>query len=414
MRGRLLGSKLFICKKVVSLVTTIAVFLFFLFPTNVLAQSELCSSAASDVQCSEAIALPILDGKIDEIWNTTPAYNLSYLCGTLYNGLTGSYFQMLWAPDALYLLVNVRDTTRREADKVHVFFRELDTTQNECQMLQVSFPRIGNGIAQIVYENTDTVYAVQEDGAGYILEWRLPRNRGEATVKDEAYAPGDKIQINVTADDDVNALPGREYYVSYLQPAENPNDPAEDQYVWWYVNGVTKSTLPAIVLVEGQQRTAAEALTPIHVDGVIDAAWSQTHAYDIVYQDIDVQNQVAGSYFKMLWDADYLYYLVDVKDTTPREADGVSLFFREMDLEQKGTRMLQAFFSRSGSSAEIAYENTPTSYAVQEYSDGYIFEWALPRERGVNTVCGTEFHNGHRVQVNVVIDDDCAAPDGRE
>lgn len=414
MKGRLLGNKIFIYKKIVAVITAMVVVLFCLFNVNALVQPELCSSDASAVQCSEAITLPILDGEIDAIWDTTPAYSLSYLCGTTYNALTGSYFKLLWAPDAIYLLVNARDATKRESDQVNVFFRELDTSQEDCQMLQISFSRMGNGVAQIAYENTDTVYAVQEDGSGYVLEWRLPRERGGATVKDEAYVPGDKFQINVTIDDDVNALPGREYYISYLEPAENPANPSEDQYVWWYVNGVTKSTLPAIVLAEGQRRVAAEALAPISIDGVIDMAWSQTPAYEIVHQDIDVQNQVAGSYFKMLWDADYLYYLVNVKDTTPRAGDGVSIFFREMDLEQKGTQMLQVFFPRGGSSTEIAYENTPTSYAIKEYSDGYILEWALPRERGAHTVCGTEFRNGHRVQVNVVIDDDCATPDGRE
>ena len=364
--------------------------------------------------CMEAVTPPVLDGNMDPIWDTAPVFEIPNICGSTYNGLSGSYFKLLWDEEALYLFVDVKDTTRRPGDQVGVFFRELDVGQAASQLLQVSFPRTDT-VAQIAYEQTDTVYYVQEKATGYALEWRLPRRRGNATVKESPYSAGDRFQINITVDDDVNAaLPGREYYISYLKPASTPTKPAADEYVWWYVNGVVKSQLPAITLASGNAAIAMETKRPILMDGVIDDTWKQTPAHAMAYLDIDVPNQVQGSYFKVLWDADHLYFLVDVKDKTPRAADQVAIFFREMDLEQKGTRMLQVPFPRNGAVTTIAYENTSTSYAIQEYASGYILEWVLPRQRGDSTVCADPYVSGRKIQVNVTINDDCDAKAGRE
>lgn len=190
------------------------------------------------------------------------------------------------------------------------------------------------------------------------------------------------------------------------------------------------------VCVSVQAESSSKALllqteTAPVMDGVIDDVWRDAPTYalphtdyyyftggDQSYEEADKVNHIANSYFKLLWDADHIYFLVDAKDTSKHDggADAISIFFRELDVDQSGSQMLQISFNREPNKegkfeSQIAYENTKVEYAVGENDDGYVMEWILERERGSATVKKEGYAAGDRFQANVTIDDDIDGAD---
>ena len=218
---------------------------------------------------------PVMDGKIDELWNSMPKYYLNELMlsegGQYSNDCEGSYFQMIWDEDNLYLLVNIIDDTAFDADKISFFFREQNLPEGEvdaeaipgetCHIIHAGCTRGATEIvlkdAPGVTDGTTVPCFTANTNKGWMVEWKIPRDRGDYTGMPDAYFEGHEIQMNVVYENDLDGqlkyifreddfIPWREYQVSWAKAASEGGIVEEGTYRWWLM----PRTIPAVYLTK--------------------------------------------------------------------------------------------------------------------------------------------------------------------
>ncbi len=167
------------------------------------------------------------------------------------------------------------------------------------------------------------------------------------------------------------------------------------------------------------------------IDAKLDDVWKAApeHLLEAISTSdgLGQSNEAEGTYYKLLWDEDNLYFLVYVFDYSNFPGDGIDIFFREQNLpewlpdvipgSEEGkipnpgkTCLITSMNIKRDSTQVDLWQNgkslgtLPCSVRVRE--DGWVAELALPRDRGANTVMTTPFQKGDQIQVNVCYSDD--------
>ncbi len=146
-------------------------------------------------------------------------------------------------------------------------------------------------------------------------------------------------------------------------------------------------------------KVAQAKIAPV-IDGRADAAWNTGLANPVSKKvavssdviDAPVQGGVVAAEFKMLWDEDNLYYLLDVTDNTPNhnpeqewyQNDSVALYIDAKDSKQDGLGATdyQFVFLWDGSNptlTECEHDKMDgVEYAFKKTGKGYCIEAAFP------------------------------------
>jgi len=160
-----------------------------------------------------------------------------------------------------------------------------------------------------------------------------------------------------------------------------------------------------------------DAATAPAIDGEIDDVWDAAENYELtktIYENAGPENQIAASY-RMLWDADKLYVLIDVTDSSSGyNPDQIWQFNDGIELYLNATGNNAAGYSDTDYQFGLLWrENEAEALCVQERGrpvhaieaamkntdKGYRFELALPlSELGTTAAAGA--HIGVEVQVN--------------
>lgn len=169
-------------------------------------------------------------------------------------------------------------------------------------------------------------------------------------------------------------------------------------------------------------KAAPAKIVPV-IDGQADAAWAQAVAYPVSKKvaassdviDAPVQGGVVAAEFKMLWDEDNLYYLLDVTDNTPNhnpeqewyQNDSVALYIDAKDSKQDGLGATDYQFvflwdeSNPSLSENEHGKMDGIKHAFKNTEKGYCIEVAFPW-----TTLGTPApHVGTIVGTDVLVND---------
>jgi endo-1,4-beta-xylanase len=215
----------------------------------------------------------------------------------------GSFaFKTLWDNSALYVKVEVADTTPGATDAVELFVdgdnaRTPAYDQNDHAYKFYRKQAQGSGSSSYI----------QENGSGYTGIFRLPLDSSLPTI-------GKSIGF------DVKVTNGSEI----LQW----NDKTGQQAVTTVNLGLLKFDPAALY-------TEAKAGTPV-IDGEVDTVWSNSSINVIERYSAAMPAQGAKGKFRTMWDDDFLYVLVEVDDPVlsatnaqPYLQDSVELFIDE-------------------------------------------------------------------------------------
>jgi ribosomal protein L9 len=216
-------------------------------------------------------------------------------------GTTGTA-RVAWDKDKLYYLFEMKDTTpfamseNEKNDSVEVWVDELNTkngaqTKGDYQMrvdlnnaktTSMSIPP-----ANLLNSVTSAVYLTQ---TGYQVEIAVPY-----TTVEHAPKVGDIIGFNASANDDTNGDGLRDGFVSWVDP----------NLAYWADTRVyndVKLAAPVPLAAYGK---------PV-LDGVIDSFWENA----TTLQMDTIATGTTGK-VRVAWDETALYYLFEMKDTTP-------------------------------------------------------------------------------------------------
>ncbi len=161
-----------------------------------------------------------------------------------------------------------------------------------------------------------------------------------------------------------------------------------------------------------------ETATPPVIDGEVDAVWNAAEVYDLtktIYVNQGPENQIAGSY-RMLWDAEKLYVLIDVTDSSPAHNpdqiwqfnDGIELYLDATDSKNGGygdtEHQFGLVWSENAAEAVCVQGQGRTVHstetAMKNTGKGYCFEVAFPWSE-----LGTKAEVGARIGVEVQVND---------
>lgn len=162
-------------------------------------------------------------------------------------------------------------------------------------------------------------------------------------------------------------------------------------------------------------RVVETATAPV-IDGEIDEVWTDAVAYELtktIYENPGPQEQIAANY-RMLWDADKLYVLIEVTDSSPAHDpdqiwqfnDGVEFYLDATDRKPTGygETEYQFGFPWNANASEVLplQEQGRTiraETAMKNTERGYRFEVSFPwSELGTTPAVGARI--GVEVQVN--------------
>lgn len=216
-----------------------------------------------------AIKDPKIDGKIDEVWDTTPFYYAKHRENTgeageqaRKNPIEGSYAKILWDEDYYYLLGVVYDTTLSEAgftdwNSVDYWISEKNTQEygwdadegDYCYCITDDGTPVPQHGDKTVIDNAEK--SVQNHGDYYVVEIKIPWQ------SDVVVENGHEIGFTVSFNDDMDG------------------DGERDAYTYWAAgnNGEYWNNTNALASVEliGQPEMVSDepAVNPYIIIGVI-------------------------------------------------------------------------------------------------------------------------------------------------
>ena len=192
------------------------------------AGTAMAAEAADDVTAMKAAKPPVIDGSIDEVWDTTEAMsalvydNMEWEFADLTDmDIATGYTKVLWQEDTLYLLAVVTDKTMDSDAKsvtngINFWVSETDSGKesfNEADGDWHIFCNADGGTNY--YTGNKNVYGQAEMAAertadGYIVEVAVP-----VMTSGFEYAAGNKIGYNISVDDDQDGDNNRDTFTSW-------------------------------------------------------------------------------------------------------------------------------------------------------------------------------------------------------
>lgn len=167
---------------------------------------------------------------------------------------------------------------------------------------------------------------------------------------------------------------------------------------------VDPSTVDGAVL-EVKRPTIEVKKGTVEIDGEIDDAWNDAEEVPL---DITVQNAKAEGAAKLLWDEEYLYVLIPVKDDVLNDAsaddyqqDSIEVFIDENNAgagayEEDDKQYRVSFKNKLSFNGEKCLEENINAVAI-ETDDGYLVEAAM-KWTDITPEAGTEI--GLELQIN--------------
>ncbi|HMB25005.1 MAG: sugar-binding protein, partial [Chloroflexota bacterium] len=299
-------------------------------------------------QVTASEGTPTIDGKPDDVWDTQTWTSLQP------SGTFSANFKTLWDAENLYLLLNVKDSTKSPSDKVEIFLDQ-------------------NGSKSKNYEKDDLYYICQmlscepSDNIKYSMQTTEDGYQAEAAIK---LSEGAKVDQSIGFD-------------LRLTDGNQPEAPI----AWNDLTGsqdTTTANFGTIVLSEAVRLTVAMQGKPV-VDAVEDPVWATA-------DEISTNVWVAGSAgatakVRTLWDGEYLYVYAVVTDSKLSKAsanaweqDSVEVFLDQNNAKtnsyQPDDAQYRVNFENEQSFNGGAKAELITS-AAKIVSGGYVVELAI-------------------------------------
>ncbi|MZQ81145.1 hypothetical protein GQF01_03220 [Paenibacillus sp. 5J-6] len=244
-----------------------------------------------------AYGTPAIDGQADDFW----AYSTVLQMDATAAGTTGTA-RVAWDENKLYYLFEMKDTTpfavseKEKNDSVEVWVDELNTkngtqTTGDYQMRvdlnNAKTTSMSNPVANFLNSVTSAVYRTQ---AGYQVEIAVPY-----TTTEHAPKVGDIVGFNASANDDANGDGLRDGFMTWV----DRNLP-----YWADTRVYNEVKLAAAVPLAAYGK-------PV-LDGTIDSFWANSTPLQMDTIATGTTGKV-----RVAWDETALYYLFEMKDTTP-------------------------------------------------------------------------------------------------
>lgn len=296
-------------------------------------------------------------GPEDGMWNDVTFKEILDVKGGVY-GSVG----LLWSGDNLYVKANIIDDTVDNNDSISLYLEanNLKTAKITNNTLIVDIPRSE---------------AIDNPGVGYTVFYNLPLSEGSGKLNKKV-----GFDLKIANNGDIHSF--NDYSNSQNESTAN------------YSSVTLTKLAPIATAVSGS----------VNIDGVIDSSWDNA-----IIMQLEVETEgitEGGSRFRTLWDEDYIYVLIEVKDSllddnsaNPWEQDSVEVFIDENNAKTE-------IYEADDAQYRVSYNNSvsfnggdrdgfKSAAAITE--DGYIVEVAIPMsiaQLGKGTIIGFD------VQIN--------------
>ena len=331
-------------------------------PTPYQARQPLVPSVNADAYS----VVPRFSGLDEPVWKTAKSFPIEKTVTE--TGDTKADAQIFYSDNLLYIRVNVEDTTRTitntvdKSDHVKVYLNEKADCPGEyaagdcyCTVLRDGRLVYGPGC------DTAKMKAVGFDtGNGYVIQVLMPLTTVKATK-------GTKLGFDIVVTD----LDG---------------DMVVKKLAFCDTSGKTDRDLSGIGVLELGKDTTSALPKPV-IDGKEEALW-ETVSY------IPLQNPAWGkdgaeAGFKVMWDTDRLYLLIQVSDDTPNSEgtvmtrkDSVEVFLcgdgSKSETYRKGKDMHVRIGRDGGLECGNGASVSAIEYKVTGNAEGYLVEVSLP------------------------------------
>ncbi|CAI6076603.1 Endo-1,4-beta-xylanase A [Paenibacillus sp. JJ-100] len=287
--------------------------------------------------------------KQDPLWNKAVSTALKGSSDT-------AAFRTLWDTNNLYVLVDVKDTTKHSSDKVELFVDANNgkTPVYEADDRHITISRDGKGTG--AKPNT---YRVREAPDGYQVELSIPLSDAPGILARE-------IGLDVRVTDDGNS------------GAEGK------QILYWNDRTLTQdqdTSKYGVIQLASMPKSATAIQGIVAIDGEKDAKWSKAAPFQITPLN---QSGGATAEARAMWSGQDLYLFVDVTDpqiitdaTDPWDQDSIEIFLDE-------NHQRTPFYQYDDAQFRISADNVGTfagsaspgrlESAVKKTSKGYQLE----------------------------------------
>ncbi len=304
---------------------------------------------------------PVVDGKIDDVWNRVVALQ------TESSETFGAGFKTLWDTDHLYVLADVRDSVKTAEDKLELFIK------NGGSFTKHEIPR-------------SAAQGVTEKAGGYLVEAAIPLS-GNTLGKQVSF------DLRVTTG---GAQDGSEH--GQNGAILSWSDPRNMQHQ-------DTAGYGALTLVAAPKYATARMGTPT-IDGVADAIWNSASEQSTGVWVEGTSGATAK--FKTLWDADNLYIYAVVNDTVLSDAsdnaweeDSIEIFVDQnngkTDSYEDDDGQYRINFNNVKTVGGHANEDNYSSAVTIVDGFGYVVEAAIKLDT-ITPAAGTVI--GFDIQVN--------------
>ncbi|MFO7669118.1 MAG: sugar-binding protein [Bacteroidales bacterium] len=386
----------------------------------------------ADGSLSKVKHAPVIDGMADYAWYAASTHKLevkNLVTGVASAADFSGTFKVMHDLDNIYVMLEVKDDTlitdlnqpwERDHYSVYFDFNNLKTstfvTDAAAPMDSVQFmlEKIWSVAGDLAMEDTSLVNGVDfveniTEGKGYILEMVVPMDILGVTLAEEMVIGFD---MKIGDNDADGTLDGKySWHQSMDEGWRNPG----------YLGNMK---LEPVFVDLGPLSPAPQT---IKVDGVAEGNWNQAIAMPLLRENlvtgIDNAADFSGT-VKALWDTDYVYILLQVKDDTlvtdlnqPWERDHYSVYF-DFNNHKSATYlvdqappmdsvqfMLEKIWSVEG---DLAMEDTSLIWGVDfseviDSGSNYTLEIAIPLE-----LIGVELKAGQVIGFDAKIGDNDA------
>ena len=360
-----------------------------------------------------------IDGVVDTVWAKVSSNVINKV--TVANSTTQKGFAAqwkgMWDSKNLYLLVQVKDSALRpylgsdsvfNFDAVEIFLdgnHSRTANYNGVNDFQYLFSYyLGTGGKKVIRKGpndpagTDTTgiqYAVSNTSDGYNMEISIPWS----TYTTGSASRPDTVGFDINVDDNSHDLGKRD---EQIQWANNSTEDYNQPQLFGTVPLVDCNPvqLPPPTIITCGPSQIVKLNGTLAIDGAVDTAWGKVSPNFITHTTVGTPQPGYKAQWKGMWDNNYLYFLVQVTDSTLRPYHGTDSVFNfdavEIFLDgnnsrtpnYNGTNDFQYLFSyyldggvqviRKGPNDPAGTDTSKIIYFVQKAPGGYNMEIRIP------------------------------------